>query len=292
MTASTFIPLVTFLLLLAQNTLLATELLFTPSSSPVTQQSTLTIEVTQNLPHYKFDVTMKQTLEAEMTLLSGTTAQHPGFDLLYQIKDMAIDLQANDTKTSLDTKTPGTSLLVGEMSDLVDRSFKIHIDPSLKASEDSEELKKIFKELPHLQAIFPSSLFQELFLYQFAIAGKSLEIGKSFPIDLKETPFESLFKELTLKIDDIGKEQILATIEATYNERTVPLKIPPSELKNENPQTPELKLSGNLKGNISWQRNDAMKSTLQTSSKLLGDVQYKDHKWAMTVNINHSITNK
>lgn len=250
------------------------ELLFLPNT-PVTQKSVL--KITQK--DLNESSVMQQTLEASFFLKdkSDLPLNRAPFEIIFTLKELLVDIESHQLKTSFDAKKPNTSLLLAEIKDLIDKPVKLKFDKDYKLQANLLSLQQITKELPMLGDLDPQAFIENFFEYLFALAGRELNVGGVITIENK-TKKTSIFPQtVTYVITSIDNNWICADFSSKL------------DIEEKHPSTAP-QISGNAIGKARWKKNNALIYHVDLDSSYNIDVNSPRGKKNIPLTINYSIT--
>jgi hypothetical protein len=264
------------------------ELTFLPNK-PVQQKSQLTIHLQQYLPSIRLNATMEQKLTADVSIVerSDLPVSQPPINILFTLKDLTIDLRANDKEASYQVNKPNTSLFLAEIQDMIDEPIKLRFDDHFRLKPDTIGLVQLSKELPILSQIHPQSFIEELFQHQFALANRQLEVGKTYTIKINEGVGIKP-TSIAYSVIDINKDEIVAEMKGNIPPIIIdmPIEIPIGDVLYD---TVHLTVDGEFSGEVRWSRKNALLYTLKVATTYRGVYQIADWEWTMDLDIHHQV---
>lgn len=265
------------------------ELTFLPNKT-VKQESTLTIELQQYLPSVRLNATMEQKLLADVKIVdrSDLPVSRPPINMLFTLRDLSVHLSANDKEAEYEVNKPSTSLFLAEIHDMIDEPIKLRFDDQFRLMSDTPGLVQLSKELPILSQVHPQSLIEELFQHQFALAGRSLEQGKSYTIDFDDMVGVQPHS-ITYTVIDINDKEIIATMkgEIPTSSMNMEVEIPIGDVMHD---VVRFVINGEFSGTVRWSRSNALQYTLDAVTSYHGVYKIAEWEWTMDLNIKHRVS--
>lgn len=255
-------------------------------NTPVHLHSTLAIDISQSLPGLSLSTKGEQIIDAEMRLSHENTEMPltvPPFSLSFVLKNVDINLQANDEDLIFKSGEIGTSLYLNQLSKLVDRAIQLNFDESFTMDQYNEELHRAVKELPVLTEVNPESLLVELFLHLFAAGGQKLEVGQVIEKDLGPWTIPSLPQKVIYTITGIDDYNVYADVSGDVEKQK--FELGGQVMLGELSKSIGASLSGTLFGKIKWNRDNAMLYELNLQYAYVARFQLAKWEWLMNVNL-------
>ncbi|MEM1282851.1 MAG: hypothetical protein AAGG81_04785 [Chlamydiota bacterium] len=264
------------------------ELIFLPNKS-TQQKSILTIELQQYLPGVNMHATMEHKLLADVKIVdrSDLPVSHPPLNMLFTLKDLSVNLRANDKEAEYQVNKPNTSLFLAEVEDMVGKPIKLYFNEQFRLMPHTPGLLQLSKELPILNQIHPQSLIEELFQHQFAIAGRSLIKDESYVVEINDVVGLQP-NSITYTVKEINNKEIIADIKGELSKSSINLgvEIP---IGDEMQEVVRLVVEGDLSGTVRWNRSNALIYSLETTTNYHGIYQIVDWEWSMHLTIKHQV---
>ncbi len=257
---------------------------------PVMQTHTLQAEMSDALPGYKLDGEAVQSLSAVVTLKSDAPElplTHPPFDLQFVLKDIHLELNANDVGIQVDSKTPH-SPLAAQSKELINHPITLHIRPDGSLDSSSAELQKLFADMPGVKDLHLEGIWYEWFLSIFALAGKELATGNLYAI---ETQGGNLPKVLNYRITAIDEKEVKAELKGSLEAKVMKIE-GLFALDGKQQGNIELNLSGMVQGNASWDRQNALLCQLNAHYIYTGVLKIGDSAWTLNLNLKQQLDSK
>ncbi|MGA8164613.1 MAG: hypothetical protein WB791_06260 [Waddliaceae bacterium] len=252
---------------------------------PVYLDSNLTLSLNQSLPGFSLSSRAKQTIGATLTLTSGQTDLplfHPPFDLTFLLKSIKIGLQANGAEMVFDSDQMESSLYLSRLSKMIHRPIRIHFDRNFKMESRSHDLNQMVEELPLLQEIDPESLLVELFLHLFSLAGNELAVGQTIQKVLADHPIPAIPQRIDYTVTSIDDYAIEASVTGEIGKMAFQLSsLMPTESGAS--ELVDVSVSGTMKGNIKWNRDNAMLYEMKMQYDSSGTFKIGEWEWMMHV---------
>ncbi len=280
--------LLSFALLFTSNVLFASKqahLQYLPNV-PVHLHSTLAIDISQSLPGLSLSTKGEQNIDAEMTLFHENAEMPlttPPFSLNFVLKNIDINLQANDEDLIFNSGEMGASLYLNQLSKLVDRTIQLNFNESFSLDQYNEQLHRAVTELPVLTEVNPDHLLVELFLHLFAAGGQKLEVGQVIEKDLGAWSIPSLPQKIIYTITQIDDYNVYADITGDIEKQK--FELDGQVVLGESSESIGASLSGALKGRVKWNRDNAMLYELNLEYAYVSRVQLAKWEWLMNINL-------
>lgn len=255
---------------------------------PVSFKSTLNIDISQSLPGLSLSTKGKQHFDAEMIISQdqeGLAVLSPPFDIVFLLKGIKIDVQANGEDLHFDSKDKGNSLYLSQLSKLIDAPLHLHFGENYQIVGKNIGLNKSLEELPMLQEIDPVKILSELFLHLFGPAGKPLKEGDVIERNISEGLIPSLPEKVTYTVTKIDDYHIYADIQGTIEKKKFDL-LSLVKLQEKELASVSATLSGTIVGKIIWNRDNAMLHDLKLDYAYSARLQLAQWEWLMNVNLN------
>lgn len=278
---------IAILVILLPHCLIAATQLQYLSSIPVQQTSKLILEIQESLPVLnlttkgnqilKFDIVVKnQDGNAPVTKLP--------LALTLTLKDLFIFLNVNGQELSFDPKGEKISVPLIQLARLIDKPLQLNIDRNGNLIDQSDAFSKLFKQLPALKELSLGSLLNDLFFHLFSLCGQDLVVGKKIKKATATPSNYSLPSQMIYEIMEINDQEVQAKMQGAIERKKLVFDSPLS-INNAAPQKVEMTLSGDLQGNISWKRSNAMLYTLNSSHRYLAELKFGDMQWTIQMTI-------
>lgn len=265
------------------------ELSFLPNR-PVRQESTLSLKLEQYLPHIQINSVMEQTMEADLVIVdrSDLPVHTPPINILFTLKNLNATIKSQEGESSYAVDHPGTSLFLAEINDMVNKPIKLYFDEKFQLKADTPDIVQLAKELPILSEIHPQSFIQEFFEHLFSLAGKELTVGKEMQIEQQQSGMGLKPNFLTYTISSIDEQAIHANLSGKLQEfvKEIPFELSLSEPPDSSIQ---LTLNGDIEGDISWDRKNALLYTLDASTHYHGQFTIASWQWNMDLTLSHQV---
>lgn len=277
------------LLILTPYYLCAAHLQYLPSV-PVQCTSKLTLEIQESLPILNLTTKGNQILKLDMFLKNEST-QLPitklPLSLNVTLKDIFLFLNVNGKELTFDPKGKKVSIALIQLGQLIDKPMQLQIDTH-GYLEGSETFATLFKELPALKELSLQLLLNEIFFHQFALCGEELSVGTKIQKIPFAAPYHSLPLMISYEIVKINNQEISAKMHGKLEPKKLLFDV--SSTINQDSQKIEMSFSGNLLGDISWNRNNAMIYTLNSSYDYLAEMKFGEMHWNMRLSLSHVTT--
>lgn len=254
---------------------------------PVHLTSLLTLDFSQSLPGLSFTTKGKQTLEADLTLSHGkerVSVIQPPFNLSVLLKGLRMDVQANDEKFSFDSSVRTGSAYVNQLAELINRPIELSIGDEFLITHENPLLKKTIQSLPILQEIPIEGFLEELLFPLFAVAGKELLVGQVIERNFNGWGLASLPQKMVYTITEIDDYHVFATVEGEIKKHLFELQ-GKVETDEEEASSVKASLSGVVKGNVKWNRDNALLHSLVLEYSYVARFQLAEWEWLMHITL-------
>jgi len=245
------------------------------------------MEMSQSLPGLSLSTRAKQQIEATLTVTTDNMdlpITQPPFDLIFVLKSLKIDLNANGEDITFDSNQMSESLYLNQVSKIIDRPIQIHFGDRFELQSQSDDLRQIIKELPVLQEIDPETLLMELFLHLFALEGKELTVGQTYQRNLGDHAIPTLPNVVKYTITAIDDYNIHAAISGNIEKRKLELK-GLVQVNDKKQASVKASLSGTMNGNVKWNRDNAMLYNLEMEYAYSAMFKLAEWDWMMNVTL-------
>ncbi|MEC7840359.1 MAG: hypothetical protein VX777_10010 [Chlamydiota bacterium] len=266
------------------------ELIYLPNK-PTTHNSRMKLTLFQSLPGIKVDAAMDQKLDYALTIVdrSDLPVSQPPINMLFDLKNLQVELKSNGTTISYDVKNPETSIFLAEVNNIIDKPIKLHFDKNFQLKGDTPDIAQLTKELPILGNLHPRSFINELFQHLFALAEKKLAVGEVYSIEPPKDSAGIPPKIIQYTVTKITDDTITATIKGQIEEEKYNMGVEVT-LNKDSQETVGLSLYGDLNGEVTWNRKNALDYTLHTETNYLGTFNVATWEWTMEASLIHDIT--
>ena len=254
---------------------------------PVYLTSETKIDIHQSLPGLSLATKGGQELKAVLKVSENSThltAVQPPFDLSFILTGLKINLSVNDEALHFDSSDEGSSLFLNQVSKMIERPVTLTVDNEYLIDGESSDLTQMTNELPVLKEVNPSSLLIELLQPIFALGGEELTVGKTFERDGKEGSHTVLPDVIYYRISNIDDYSVTAEISGEVDKKTFNLagKVALDEKEEE---IVAVSLSGQMQGNVQWNRDNAMLHTLSLHYSYSAKFRMGKFEWLVTANL-------
>lgn len=260
-------------------------------SVPVVQTSEVSIDINESLPLLHLASKAQQVLKIELTVSPqpgiSRLAQTP-IELTLVLKDIFVNLFVNQEEAAFDPRGDRSAISLKEFSRLIDKPIRLKIDEKGSIIDVSGDMQKVKRELPALTDLGIEILFGELLQHHFTVLGKDLALGTKFQVPFAHEPVSPLPETVEYEIISITDKDVVAAIKGEIKPRQIELKTP--MLLNEKEEKVQLTFSGFLKGEGSWNRNNAMFFSLKNDYTYNALLKTSDKQWKMQITLSHKLT--
>jgi hypothetical protein len=274
--------------ILAQETITASRIQYIPNV-PVRHTSEIQVDFQQSMPGFALKAGAKQTINSVLTVLSkgsDVPIQNPPFDLSVVLKHLRVVLSVNDETTIFDTNQPDSSLYMEHLSKILERPILFHVGEGFRIEKQNEDFSRITQNFPLIGDFLPDILFFEMFQGFFPIAGQELAVGDKFRQEHQTGEWKFPI-EMNYVIDRIDPEEIHAQVLGKVSPQTLRWVLQ-SEQNGQKEEALELSLSGDIQGDASWNRQNALIYNGNTTSFFNGTLRIGDWQWNIVLKI-HTI---
>jgi hypothetical protein len=246
--------------------------------TPVQLTSKLAVEVQESMPILNLATKGHQVSRSPIT--------HLPLLLNLTLKDIFVFLNVNGEELSYDPRGEKVSVPLVQFSLLIDKPMEFKVDERGYLVDEAGTLGKIFKQQPALKNISLPLLLNEMLFHLFALSGEDLFVGAKFERAAQEDPSGVLAPVIFYEIIEVNDQEVMAKVKGTVKPKTMQFStILTSE--NKSPQKVEMKLTGDLQGNISWKRNNALQYSLNNTYNYLAELKFGEMRWTIQMTITH-----
>lgn len=260
-------------------------------ATPVLQTSELSIEIDESMPILHLASKAKQVLKMEVTAAAqpgATRLTQPPIDLTVVLKDVFVDLFVNQEEAAFDPRVERSPTSLKEISKLIDKPIHLKVNEQNAIIIAPNDLQTLKRELPALNDIGIELLFGELLQHHFALLGKELTIGAKFQEPFARDSASPLPETIDYEIVSITDKDVIASIKGNIKPKEFQLKSP---IKFDDKEEPILlSYSGSLKGEGTWNRQNAMLFQMKTDYTYLALLKAGPMQWKMQVILHHKLS--
>jgi len=253
---------------------------------PIVQTSLIQIETNDALPGLKLNSNAVQTIQAAVTVNGDnaeTTCNHPPLNIEFILKDFKSDVVVNGIKKSFIPSESSRSIPLAQSVRLLNRPINIYLDANLKIENKESNLSQLTQELPFLQEIGFTNFLEGWFEHLFALIGQELMLGRVYEVQASEGNQPGLFY---YKITGIDALEVQADITGTKEPKTIKLV---GKVDN---QEAEITLSGQLHGEVAWNRKNALIYRLKTIYDSNGILKIGENSWKLSLRQTHELNSR
>lgn len=257
---------------------------------PVIQTSIVTVEIEQFLPGMTLRTVAKQTLSAELRVLSDDSSEaksSPPMELQYTLQQFHVDLEANGEKASYSSQDTAPAALGAQMQELIGRPLLLKFGQDFALEGPIEELQILEKILPMFKQLFPASVFHELFQHLFALAGKQLATGDETLRKVTLGDKTKLSLPVKYEVTSVNFKEVEARLSGDVEGQTVTFGRPLQVDDSDRPLQPavEIQLRGKLTGKGTWSRRHALLYEMDVEHDYKADLSVGNLNWPATLRI-------
>jgi hypothetical protein len=252
---------------------------------PVIQTSDLKIKVNYALPGSKMNGEDQQQIRVQVTLLSDSNQPiiKPPADLLFVLKNFSISLNANDLSERFLSESPEKMPHQVQTYQMVNKKFKLHFDESAHIQKNTEEFQVLFNEYPALREMNFENFLGDWFQHLFALAGKNLSVGAVFKVPGDGDLADQI---VTYEITEITPTEVHANFQGPLGGKNMNLTGRIS-LDGKSEGMPEMTILGETKGQVVWNRKNALLYQVQATHGINGVLKIGDSAWTLGLQMSH-----
>lgn len=256
-------------------------------NQPVIQTSTVSLKLNQTLPGFTIDTEATQNMTAQLTITSEApevVLQHPPVDLVFILKSLSVNIDANGESSTFTTATPEKSLLAAQLGKALNRPIRLHFGDNFTLRPEIPDMDALVGELPALGVLEPKEMMNGILQYVFAVAGKELSIGDRIERNTPGVVAGSGPSMVVYEITAITDQTVAAAFHADIPARTASLKTL-MKMGDKPEEKLEMTLSGTMKGEGSWDRHNAMLYHANARYEFTGSLKIGDAEWQMAATV-------
>lgn len=248
----------------------------------------ITFSIKELQPGLNINSQAKQKIE----FLTSISSDHldipitqPPLTLNFTLKNLSVDLVTNKVSRIFDTKNPN-SLIFKQVSEIIDKPIPLHFGPGF-VMENSPEIENLLKKFPLLRNLRPEFFLAQLFEPLFALAGKDLTVGTKFQHKIPNDAVSPLPSILNYQVTEINDQDISATFDGKIEQKLLSLTIPFK--LNDRQEKIEVVLSGTQKGEIHWNRKNALLYNLKTNFLYSALLKIGEFDWMIHIDLEQEL---
>lgn len=258
---------------------------------PVSISSKTTFEVQESLPVLKLKTQGTQQLKFEMKGLGEiddlTSSRLPA-DVRITIKDLFIHLTVNGKELIFDPRGEKVTVPLNHLSQLIDRSLNLRLDSQGYLVGGGDTFDSIFREFPALKQMAFQNALSDHLQHLFALHGREVLVGEVIQLKpLSDTPIGPS-PQMTCEIVEIDDDEIRGVIKGKLAPVSTSFSI--TVEGKEQPGAVKMILTGDVTGKVSWNRRNALISTLNNDYRYQAKMGLGDTEWMMLMTMNNAIT--
>ena len=257
---------------------------------PVMVSSKTTIEVQESIPVLKLKTQANQQMKFEMQGLGDvedpTSSRLPA-DVRVTLKDLFMHLNVNGKELIFDPRGDKVSVPLNHLSQLIDRPLNLRIDPQGHLTDGTDTFASIFRELPALKQLSFQNILSDHLHHLFTLYGRELMIGDTIQIQGAADSVIGPSPTMTYEIIAIDDDEIKAIVKGKLSPAVSTFTIK-GEAGAE-PATVKMYLTGDVSGKASWNRRNALLSTLDKEYRYQAKMGMGDTEWMMLMTMNNVI---
>lgn len=277
------------LVLMPEWSMAAVRLQYLPAI-PIQFTSKLTLEIQESLPILNMTTKGNQVLKFYVVLKkegSKPPINQLPLSMMVTLKDLFLFLNVNGSELTFDPRGENVSVPFIQLAQLIDRPIALKIDDNGYVVEEGNTFDKLYKQMPALKDLSFKILLNDLFFHLFVLCGHDLTEGVKFQKASSPDFFHSLPSLITYDVVEINSHDVLATMKGTIAPKKLQFDLAFPE-DHQSMQKVEMVLSGNLEGNISWNRSNAMLYTLENRYHYLAEMKFAEMRWTVQMTVIHA----
>lgn len=255
-------------------------------SSPVLFTSKSTIEVQESLPILKIKTQGSQVLKFEMQApVENDESANPFFpaDVRFTLKDLFVHLSVNGEELAFDQRGDKVAVPLFHLSELIDRPMNLRIDDQGMLMDGKDSFDGLFRELPALKRLSLQKMLKEHLQHLFILQGRDIAVGDVIQTKAPALPNASSEPTLSFEIVSIDEDEVKGVLKG---------KIGPSASAFSKGTDKEVRmiLTGDIIGNISWNRRNALLCTLTSEHRYRAKMGMDGAEWEMLMTMSNFMT--
>lgn len=254
----------------------------------VKHNCTMTFSLKELQPGLNINSQAKQKME----FLTSISSDHldipitqPPLTLNFTLKNLSVDLVTNKVSRIFDTKNPN-SLMIKQVSEIIDKPIPLHFGPEF-VMESSPEIENLLKKFPMMRKLRPEFFLAQLLEPLFALAGKDLAVGTKFQHKTPNDAISPLPSVLNYQVTEINDQDVSATFDGKIEEKLLSLTIPFK--LNDRQEKVEVVLSGTQKGEILWNRKNALLYNLKANFLYSALLKIGEFDWMIHMDLEQAL---
>lgn len=261
------------------------------TEQPVLQTSSVHIRVKHDDGHSTPDVA-DQEMQAKLIIDNGGKQRaiiKPPVEVTFDLESLKVGTEAKGKSVSFDSKNPGSSPFMTEISKIVGKPMQVTVGEDLRVNAKSKEFVKLLQSLERLGGFRAGNLISEMFQHLFALAGEQLQVGQEYTHQLALGADQSIPVEVTYKIAAITDTEVRAVITGGFDE----VEIAKVSIGNHGTSGEQkLKLAGDIKGKAVWSRKNALIYKTRVDYTYEGSLSDGTQEIPIHVKLRHKDTTK